>query len=171
MVFFVSDPAASMPIERRGFLLRLVSIAHGVLALAFAVPAVGYLLTPLLERRSGPEWVPLAAAIPAPGEPPRRVELSTRERDGYVVRERRRAGWIVADPATGQAIVFSGECTHLGCNFDWSPEEKLFACPCHGGRFDRTGRNVAGPPPRPLDRFPVKESGGVLYVKPEKERA
>src|SRR2546427_8826013 len=49
----------------------------------------------------------------------------------------------------------SGECTHLGCNFDWSPEEKLFACPCHGGRFDRTGRNVAGPPPRPLDRFPV----------------
>lgn len=157
--------------ERRGFLVRLVYAAQVLLGLALAVPGAGYLLTPLIETRGKAEWVPFGGSAPSASDPPRRIEFSTRERDGYVVRERRRAAWIVADPATGEAIVFSGECTHLGCNFNWSVEEKLFACPCHGGRFDRTGRNVAGPPPRPLDRLPVKEANGILYVKPAKDRA
>ena len=151
--------------------MRLVYAAQALLGLALAVPAVGYLLTPLLETRGKTEWVPLGDSAPSASDPPRRIEFTTKERDGYVVRERRRAVWVVADPATGEAIVFRGECTHLGCNFDWSADEKLFACPCHGGRFDRTGRNVAGPPPRPLDRLPVKAENGIIYVKAAQDRS
>ncbi|MER3425504.1 MAG: menaquinol-cytochrome C reductase, partial [Nitrospiraceae bacterium] len=39
-----------------------------------------------------------------------------------------------------------------------------FICPCHQGVFDKTGRNIAGPPPRPLDRFEVVKRGEQLYV-------
>jgi Rieske Fe-S protein len=28
-------------------------------------------------------------------------------------------------------------------------------CNCHGGAYDLTGRNVAGPPPRPLTVYKV----------------
>ncbi len=59
---------------------------------------------------------------------------------------------------------FSRRCTDLGCLVSWSKEREQFVCPCHQGVFDKTGRNIAGPPPRPLDRFEVVKRGGQLYV-------
>lgn len=47
-------------------------------------------------------------------------------------------------------FAISSICTHLGCNVRWNPEEPGFDCPCHGSRFDKNGKNVAGPAPRPL---------------------
>ena len=59
---------------------------------------------------------------------------------------------------------FSRRCTDLGCLVSWSREREQFLCPCHQGVFDRAGRNVAGPPPRPLDRYEVIKRGVQLYV-------
>jgi cytochrome b6-f complex iron-sulfur subunit len=56
---------------------------------------------------------------------------------------------------TDQGIsAFSAVCTHLGCLVKWVPAEKIFYCPCHAGKFDATGKVLAGPPPEPL--HPVK---------------
>ncbi len=49
----------------------------------------------------------------------------------------------------------SASCTHKGCPVAWRTAEKQFVCPCHGGKFDANGRNVAGPPPRPLSPLTV----------------
>jgi cytochrome b6-f complex iron-sulfur subunit len=51
---------------------------------------------------------------------------------------------------------FSLICTHLGCIVQWQPAEKEFYCPCHDGRFDQFGEVTAGPPPVPLEEFPVR---------------
>lgn len=59
---------------------------------------------------------------------------------------------------------FSRRCTDLGCLVSWNKEREQFVCPCHQGVFDKTGRNVAGPPPRPLDRLEVVKRGEYLYV-------
>ena len=59
---------------------------------------------------------------------------------------------------------FSRRCTDLGCLVSWNRERQQFVCPCHQGVFDKTGRNIAGPPPRPLDRFEVVKRGEQLYV-------
>lgn len=59
---------------------------------------------------------------------------------------------------------FSRRCTDLGCLVSWNKEREQFVCPCHQGVFDKTGLNVAGPPPRPLDRFEILKRGGQLYV-------
>lgn len=64
-------------------------------------------------------------------------------------------------------VAFSRRCTDLGCLVSWNKERQEFVCPCHQGVFDRTGRNIAGPPPRPLDRFEVVKRGEQLYVQVE----
>lgn len=50
---------------------------------------------------------------------------------------------------------FSLICTHLGCLVNWEQGNQEFYCPCHDGRFDQFGEVVAGPPPVPLEQFPV----------------
>ena len=47
----------------------------------------------------------------------------------------------------------------------YSQDEGDFLCPCHGGRYDATGKNVEGPPPRPLVRFPLERERGKIYVR------
>ena len=52
-----------------------------------------------------------------------------------------------------QIRALSAVCTHLGCIVDYRPSEKLFKCNCHGSVFDLTGKNIAGPAPRPLQPY------------------
>ena len=51
-------------------------------------------------------------------------------------------------------------CTHMGCVVRWKPEERIYACPCHDGRYDAEGQVISGPPPAPLRRVPVSVRGG-----------
>lgn len=58
----------------------------------------------------------------------------------------------------------SAVCTHLGCILERS-EEDGFLCPCHGSRFNDTGKVISGPAPRPLAFFRVDLSpNGHLLV-------
>jgi Rieske Fe-S protein len=56
---------------------------------------------------------------------------------------------------------FSATCTHLSCIVEFRRTQQLIWCNCHNGEYDLNGRNVAGPPPRPLTPFAVHlVSGG-----------
>ncbi|OGO32331.1 MAG: hypothetical protein A2Z29_02500 [Chloroflexi bacterium RBG_16_56_11] len=65
------------------------------------------------------------------------------------------------------------KCTHVGCVVPWQPDDPSedglapkgrFNCPCHGGIFDRYGIVHSGPPPRPLDIFPISIEDAELVV-------
>jgi len=58
----------------------------------------------------------------------------------------------------------SALCSHKGCPVAWRPGEKHFVCPCHRGKFDANGKNVAGPPPAPLSSLPVNVVRGLVMV-------
>ena len=51
---------------------------------------------------------------------------------------------------------FSATCTHLDCIVGFRKEKTDIFCNCHGGVYDLTGRNVGGPPPKPLTPFKVQ---------------
>jgi cytochrome b6-f complex iron-sulfur subunit len=56
---------------------------------------------------------------------------------------------------------FSATCTHLSCIVEFRKARDLIWCNCHNGVYDLNGRNVGGPPPRPLTPFEVHlVSGG-----------
>ncbi len=55
---------------------------------------------------------------------------------------------------------FSGVCTHLDCIVEYQRDHQRIWCNCHNGAYDLTGRNIAGPPPHPLDRFEVDLAPG-----------
>ncbi len=45
----------------------------------------------------------------------------------------------------GKLYAVSPVCTHLGCLLTWNNIDKTWDCPCHGSRFDYTGRNIYEP--------------------------
>ena len=50
---------------------------------------------------------------------------------------------------------FAATCTHLDCIVEYHKGKAAIWCNCHNGQYDLTGRNVAGPPPRPLTAYRV----------------
>ncbi|MGA2525170.1 MAG: Rieske 2Fe-2S domain-containing protein [Smithellaceae bacterium] len=64
----------------------------------------------------------------------------------------------------GSTAALRGVCTHMECNVAYRPAEKKFYCACHKGWFDETGKNIAGPPPKPLEFFEVMEKGEKMII-------
>jgi glycine/D-amino acid oxidase-like deaminating enzyme len=56
----------------------------------------------------------------------------------------------------GKLFECSAVCTHLGCVVNWNGSEKTWDCPCHGSRFDTSGKVIQGPAISDLAR--AKES-------------
>ncbi|MEO0584391.1 MAG: ubiquinol-cytochrome c reductase iron-sulfur subunit [Bacteroidota bacterium] len=63
-----------------------------------------------------------------------------------------------------ELTIFSLVCTHKKCTVKWEENEELFACPCHEGTYDKLGRVIDGPPPRPLNRFKYEIRGEEIWV-------
>jgi len=61
---------------------------------------------------------------------------------------------IIHDKEGFQAISLT--CTHLGCTTE--PRNFGFECPCHGSRFDPTGKILKGPAVSSLKQLRIEES-------------
>ena len=105
------------------------------------------------------------------------VVRSTRSPDGGVTTVQahydRKSGFytervslpVLVSRNANELICFSAACPHLGCTVRWDGNASRFRCACHGGTFDRDGMVIAGPPPRPLDRYAFKIDAGQLLVE------
>lgn len=71
--------------------------------------------------------------------------------------------WLLRG-ADGSLTAYDPRCTHAQCRYKWVAAESRFDCNCHGGAFAIDGSVLAGPPPKPLSRLPVKDAGGVITV-------
>jgi Rieske Fe-S protein len=62
-------------------------------------------------------------------------------------------------------LAYSQKCTHLSCAVVPKVDEGIIKCPCHEGIFDlATGRNIAGPPPRPLPAIELDVVGDDIFA-------
>jgi cytochrome b6-f complex iron-sulfur subunit len=62
-------------------------------------------------------------------------------------------------------VALSAVCTHLGCTVKFEADKNRIHCACHGGVYDpHTGKNVSGPPPKPLRAYKVKLAPDSIVV-------
>jgi Rieske Fe-S protein len=82
---------------------------------------------------------------------------------GKIFRFGSKPGILVRLPS-GEWRAFSAVCTHLQCTVQYRADIERVWCPCHNGHFDLSGKNVAGPPPSPLDAYDVVVRGDEVVV-------
>ncbi len=61
-------------------------------------------------------------------------------------------------------VALSKVCTHLGCLVEYDKIKKRLLCPCHAGVYTLEGKVVSGPPPKPLQKFPLKVEGEDIVI-------
>ena len=58
--------------------------------------------------------------------------------------------------AEGKLYAVKPVCTHLGCELTWNNLEKTWDCPCHGSRFDYTGKSIYAPSIYELEKVEIE---------------
>ncbi len=137
------------PARRR---LMQVLLGGGLLAsaVAFLYPVLRYLVPPAATDLGGDSVV--AAKV---GD--------LKANSGKIFRFGSRPGLLVRT-ADGEYRAMSAVCTHLNCTVQYRSDVREVWCACHNGFYDLNGRNVAGPPPRPLESYVVHINGDDVVV-------
>ena len=65
----------------------------------------------------------------------------------------------------GKYHALSGVCTHLNCTVQYRSDLRSVWCACHNGMSSVDGRNISGPPPKPLESYEVILKGDEIYVR------
>jgi Rieske Fe-S protein len=135
---------------RRHFLE--IFLGSGIVAslVAFVYPVIRYLIPPP-QSNLGVNTV-LAAKV---------GDLSVNS--GKIFRFGDRPALLILT-SSDKYVAFTAVCTHLGCTVQYRPDLHEIWCPCHNGKYDLNGRNISGPPPRPLTEFDVHVTGQDIYV-------
>jgi cytochrome b6-f complex iron-sulfur subunit len=99
--------------------------------------------------------------------PFKRADLAAEPQKAKTFKFGRSIGIIVLTDS-GELKALSASCTHLDCTVQHRPDLGILWCACHNGRYDLDGKNISGPPPRPLEKYAVNEVGKDIFVAKEK---
>jgi Rieske Fe-S protein len=134
-----------------------VLLGGGLLAslASFLYPVLRYLVPPAVADLGGDSVV--AAKV---------NEL--KPNSARIFRFGSRPGMLIRT-AEGEYRAMSATCTHLSCTVQYRDDLREVWCACHNGMYDLNGRNVSGPPPRPLEAFDVHVRGDEIVVARKRE--
>ncbi len=148
---------------RRDFIKATTAIVGGFIGAVIGIPAVGYMISPSLQSNKENAWVNLGKLDQYPFGVPQLFQFTRTQVNGWERTAMSYGVFVVRQDAVN-VRVFSNICTHLGCHVNWHPNLQHYVSPCHDGHFDILGRNISGPPPRPLDEFRTRIEDGMLYI-------
>ncbi|MBV9242996.1 MAG: Rieske 2Fe-2S domain-containing protein [Acidobacteria bacterium] len=136
--------------SRRSFLNYLLGTSVVATLAAMLYPVLRYLVPPeIVEAQSNSVLAGKVGDIPV--------------NTGKIFKFGSKPG-IMIKTASGDIKAFSASCTHLDCIVQYDGAQKAITCACHGGKYDLTGKNISGPPPRPLEEFTVNIKGDDITV-------
>jgi menaquinol-cytochrome c reductase iron-sulfur subunit len=147
---------------RRAFLFRIGIVINAIAAALFAIPVIGYVLSPA-RRFTWLDWIALGPLTDYPEKQTRLAAYINPFKKSWDGETAKIPCWVRRMEGE-QFQVFAINCTHLGCPVRWFAESELFMCPCHGGAFYSDGRHASGPPPRPLYQYKYKVEAGKLWI-------
>ena len=77
-------------------------------------------------------------------ELPEREQASLKNEEGKIIEiEGEKVG--AYKDKEGRIYTIVPKCAHLGCELSWNNLDKTWDCPCHGSRYDYTGKMLYGP--------------------------
>ena len=138
------------PTTRRNVLNFLLGTGAFATLCAIFYPILRFMIPPRIVESSASSVVAAKVSEIKPNE-------------GKIFKFGSKPGILIESPS-GEYRAFSAICTHLDCTVQYRPDEKLIWCACHNGRYDLTGKNISGPPPRPLEEFQVNVRGEEIVV-------
>ena len=145
----------SPPVPRRRFVEVLLGSGFLATAIAFLYPVLRYLVPPKASDLGSDAVV--AGHV---GE--------LKPNSGKIFRFGNRPGLLIRT-ASGEYRAMSAICTHLTCTVQYRDDLREVWCACHNGKYDLNGRNISGPPPRPLEAFEVQVRGDAIFVRRRRE--
>jgi thiosulfate dehydrogenase [quinone] large subunit len=74
-----------------------------------------------------------------------------------------RSDWVL-QLTSGQFTAFDATCPHQGCMVSFDSAASGFTCPCHGSRFDPSGKLIQGPATTGLTPVPVTLVSGEVRI-------
>jgi len=135
---------------RRGFLNYIMSITGIGFGASILYPLFSFLKPPKQNE------VEVSSVMAC--------KLSELEKESHKIIRFGNKPVILIRTAEDKLVAFSAVCTHLDCTVQYKKEMGTIWCACHNGKYDLTGRNISGPPPRPLDPFIVNLKGDEIYI-------
>ena len=150
-----TDASVSPTIPRRRFVEVLLGSGILATAVAFIYPVLRYLVPPKASDLGSDAVV--AGRV---GE--------LKPNSGKIFRFGNRPGLLIRT-ANGEFRAMSATCTHLSCTVQYRDDLREVWCACHNGKYNLDGRNISGPPPRPLEAFDVQVRGDEILVRRRRE--
>lgn len=151
-------------LSRRGFSSFVVWAVGGLISAGLGIPAIAYIIGPALQRAEAQNWIRLGPTSKVELGLPALFKAKIQRQTGWIVNEEELSVYVRTDNGR-DFVAMSNVCTHLGCRVRWIAEQEQFFCPCHNGVFDKDGKVISGPPPRPLDRYEVKVENDQLFIQ------
>ena len=146
-----------MEYSRREFIVKALYGIFALLGLGFLFAGLR-VLSPSGRGDRELAWFPLVLEDEVPRSGVKKAELV------HAVSGKERKARVFIVSSSGKLTVLSAVCSHLGCLVNYRKESKEFVCPCHGGKYDISGKNIEGPPPAPLTAYPVEVKNGMVMV-------
>jgi Rieske Fe-S protein len=138
--------------DRRRMVDWLLGTSLGAFLLSVLYPIARYLVPPAAAESSVANvTLPIKASEVKPNS-------------GHIFKFGNRPA-ILVRTARGELRAFSAICTHLNCTVQYRPDLAHIWCACHDGHYDLNGRNIQGPPPRPLEMFAVNLRNDEIVVR------
>ena len=135
--------AAATPVDRRRVLNWFLGTSVGALVISILYPVARFVTPPRVPEANTDEVE--AGTV---------NDVDFREKAFKIVRFGAEPV-IVVRAADDVFVAYAATCTHLDCIVGYQKDEQRLWCNCHGGAYDLHGRNVAGPPPKPLTPYKV----------------
>jgi len=148
------DPGTVQP-SRRQFAQWILGGGFLASVVSFLYPVLRYLVPPMLPDLGGDEVVAARAG-------------AVKAKSFKIFRFGSRAG-ILVHTGQGEYRAMSATCTHLSCTVQYRSDLGQIWCACHNGMYDLNGRNISGPPPRPLEAYQVHTRGEEIVVSRKRE--
>ena len=149
-------------VDRRNFFQIAIGAIGGIIAAGYAIPGIGYVISPALEEKTE-GWIPLGSADNIPLHSPVLLKAKVTQKIGWLTEFKEYGVYVFTDDGENYKAL-SNVCTHLGCHVRWDEDQEAYTCPCHNAAFDLYGQVLHGPPPRPMDEVTIKIEDGKIFM-------